>query len=57
MDLMKPEITINFENHQYEIYFDGKIRYIDFTKSSQIEEVMSEMISEMRNKKLKDLGI
>ncbi len=54
---MKPEITINFENHQYEIYFDGKIRYVDFTKSSQIEEVMSEMISEMRNKKLKDLGI
>ncbi len=54
---MKPEITINFENHQYEIYFDNKIRYVDFTKSSQLEEVMNEMISEMREQKLKDLGI
>ena len=52
---MKPEITINFENHQYEIHFDGKIRYVDFTKSSQLEEVMNEMISEMRNKKINEI--
>ena len=54
---MKPEITINFLNHQYEIHFDGKIRYVDFTKSSQLEIIMNEMIIEMREQKLKDLGI
>lgn len=54
---MKPYIIPDFINHQYEIWLEDKIRYVDFTKSSQLEEVMNEMISEMRNKKLKDLGI
>ena len=49
---MKPEITIDFDNHRYEVWLGNEVRYVDFTKSSQLEEVMNEMISEMRNKKL-----
>lgn len=49
---MKPEITADFENYQYEIHLDGKIRYVSFIKSSQIEEVMQDMMIEMRNKKI-----
>jgi hypothetical protein len=54
---MRPEITIDFYNHQYEIHFEGKVIYVDFTKSSQLEIIINEMIIEMRNNKLEQLGI
>jgi len=46
---MKPYIIPNFINHRYEIYLDDKVRYLDFTKSSQIEIIMNEMIKDRRD--------
>lgn len=46
---MKPYIIPDFINHQYEIWLEDKVRYVDFTKSSQIETIMNEMIKERRD--------
>lgn len=54
---MKPYIIPDFINHRYEIYLDDKVRYLDFTKSSQIEIIMNEMIKDRRDEKIEDLGI
>jgi len=52
---MKPYIITDFINHQYEIWLEDKVRYVDFTKSSQIETIMNEMIKERRDEKLNKL--
>lgn len=52
---MEPRVISNIENHQYEIHLNNKVRYLDFTKSNQIDLIINEMIMEEREEKLNKL--
>jgi len=52
---MKPIVIIDIENHQYKVYLNDNVKYIDFTKSNQIEIIINEMIEYERDKKINKL--
>lgn len=52
---MEPIIISDIKNHQYEIHLNNKVRYLDFTKSNQIDLIINEMIMEERDEKLNKL--